>query len=438
MKNPVGRPRRGAINTSGERQAPRVEQIERLRDDMARAGERPPELHHTGTHTDVSGEFKGWLKRKCEQELWFLSRWLLENDWLGLGSLHRAIACPFLTDFTRTRSKLLMLPMGHLKTTIASRSLPIHVLIQPIENNRYFKGRPGKNARILLANESEEKSKENLSYVKTHLESNDWLYWLWPDVIWENCKAQAPRWSDRFIEVKRSEVWAEPSVTAIGVKSGFVGRYFDIMVADDLAALEASQSPPLLERAKKFRRALRTRLYNKEQGIIVGVGTEWPACDLYAEWEKDPTVEVMIKSIVDNEDPLTRKIIPGPLWPEKYPVELIDKMREQNDAIEWAAWYMNRRVGRGVTALDWHLLRQFEISEDGLTISFLEASADRVIALRKERIASNLGFTLGMSKYDPANAPLRKKPPRGMEQEAFDHYRAKYPDGIIRQVLGHK
>jgi hypothetical protein len=61
-----------------------------------------------------------------------------------------------------------------------------------------------------------------------------------------------------------------------------------------------------------------------------------------------------------------------------------------------------------------------------------------VIALRKERIASNLGFTLGMSKYDPANAPLRKKPPRGMEQEAFDHYRAKYPDGIIRQVLGHK
>ena len=421
------------VNPEQGRQAPRIEQIRRLREDMAEAGEGPPEVPHSGINSDASGAFKEWLKRKCEGELWFLARWLLENDYLALGDYHRKVVCPFGTDFSTSRSKLFLLAMGHLKTTLFSRSMPIHVLIQPAEHNRYFPGKAGCETRILLANEAEEKSKENLAVIKTHLESNDWLYWLWPEIIWSNPKAEAPRWSDRFIQVRRRGAWAEPSVTAIGIKTGFVGRYYDLMIPDDIAALEASQSRAVLERAKKFRRALKTRRVDKEKSIIIGVGTEWPACDLYAEWEKDPTVQVMINGIVDDND--------VPYWPEKYPPAMIETMRKECDAVEWAAWYMNKRVGRGVTALDWHLLRGYEVSEDGLELTFVEADEDRLIVMRRDRISTNLGFNLSLGKYHPDQAAGRRKPPPGMEKDAFDHYHEKYIDAagrnlIHRRILG--
>lgn len=413
----VGRPRKGA-GSNIQRVPPSARQIEELAKRMEEAGEKP-EATEEG--------FRTWLKLNCERELWFLARWILDNDWLGLGDFHRQKVCTFLTDFSSSRQKLLKLPMGHLKTTCASRSMPIHVLIQPARMNRYFRGKLGANCRIMLANEVQQKSQENLAYIRAHLENNEWLYWCWPDVFWENPKSQAARWSDQFLEVKRTEVWAEPSITAIGVNTGFVGRYYDIMIPDDLAALAASQSPKVLERAKKFRRAMRTRLTDKVNGIIIGVGTEWPAVDFYQEWEKDPSVEVLIHSILE-EHPTSKELVS--LWPEKYPLEVIEKMRQDHDALEWAAWFMNKPVGRGTTALDWALLREFEWSEDGKFIVFGESSADDEIVARKHRISRNMGFGLGVSQYNPMNAKPRLKAPRGMDSEYFEHMKAKYPDRV--------
>lgn len=401
-----------------------------LIDELVAAGECPP-------RTKTGETFKGWLKGKAEKELWFFSRWILGNDLLSKGTFHRREVCPFLSSFTRSRSKLLMLPMGHLKTTLASRSLPLHVMIQSGERNLYFSGVVGRNMRVLLANENEQKSKENLSWIAQHMLTNDWLRWLWPDVFWQNKKdatAGGARWTDMMIDVKRSAVWAEPSITTVGLKTGFIGRYYDVIVGDDLAALEASQNPPLMERAKKWRRAARTRLWDKSRGILIGVGTHWPSVeDLYTEWKNDPDVEVMVYSVIKIEHDRET-----PLWPEQFPLDLIKTIRQGTDPQDWACWYMNRPASRGYSALDWEQLREFRIEYDDLgnqQAVFSENTWDERIAEKHNRTMRNLGFTLG-SPWDLNQAKARTRAPNGMDASFYEFMREKYRDPDDGHVIG--
>ena len=381
-------------------------------------------------------KFRMWLRRRCEKELWFMARWVLNNDKLSLGRFHRDEVCTFLTDFSKNRFKLLMLPMGHLKTTIASRCLPLHVLIQPQRGNVYFPGKRGGDCRILLANENEVKSKENLSYISQHMESNDLLYWLWPDVFYERRK-DANLWTDTQITVKRSNPFAEASLTIVGVKTGFVGRYFDIIIGDDIAALEASQNPPLMERAKKWRKAAATRFYDKKRGIFIGVGTHWPSSeDVYTEWEKDARVEVMVRSVFETRDVPGGPPVETPLWPEEFSMEIIEEIRKGTDAQDWACWYMNKPASQGYTALRWDEVREYrmEIIDGRQILVFAETIEDERIATRFKTKARNLGFILG--SYTPENAHARTRRPTGMDENYYDYMREKYPDRIPKPDAG--
>lgn len=418
----MGRPRKDA-KSGNTRRDPSPDLIADLRSQIEASGET------------VKGDFKQWLKKKAERELWFFSRWILGNDHLSLGTFHRKIVCPFMSTVPADRrAKLLMLPMGHLKTTVASRSLPLHVLIQPVEHNVYFPYMRGREARILLGNENEQKCKENMDVLKRQSEENPWLYWLWPDVFWDDPKRDSPRWSDFQLEFRRTGIFAEASIAIVGVQTGFIGRYYDLIIADDICGLEASQNPQKMERVKKWRRASKTRFYIKDgpsAGIYLGVGTHWGSEDVYVEWKKDAGLDLLIKSIEEPDAKGNLK----PLWPEKFPASLIDKMRPPNsDAIEWALWYMNKPVPAGYTAMDWSQLRTYQVTDGGRTLVFADDILDERIAKRYETKTKNLGFRLAGSPYDPANAKIRTKPSAGMDPSFFDYMREKYPDRIATDV----
>lgn len=392
--------------------------LEALHGEMESAGEE-------GLPAGTGEEFRRWVKRRAEGELWFYARWVLGNDWLGLGRFHRDLVCPFLTDFTTSRMKLLMLPMGHLKTTVASRALPTHVLIQPASRNIYFPGKSGAEMCVLLANENEAKCKDNFAVNREHLESNELFYWLWPHLCWDSPKNEARIWTDTDLVVPRNTVRAEPSIKAVGIKTGFVGSYWDVIIPDDIAALEAAQNPPLMARAAKWRRTAKTRRVDKTArgSIIVGVGTHWGSNDIYVDWKKDTDFEVMIRSIIEYPDGRDAEVS---LWPEKYPLDLVHQMREGMDPIEWALWYMNKPVPAGFTALEWNDVREYREADGGATLIFEESAADEAINARFKRIAKNLGFTLGENRYNPANGKLRMKPAQGMSPDFFNYMKQKY------------
>lgn len=407
---------------------PSPERLEIWAKEMRDAGETPP----SGT----AEELRLWMRKQGERELWWFSRFILHNTYLSLGTFHRKIVCPYLTDFTSKRWKLLMLPMGCLKTTVASRSLPLHALIQPARHNIYFADKLGRNVRILLANENEQKSESNLRVCRDHLEQNPKLRWVWPECVWPDGKAPSgKRWKDNQLDIPRTIVAAEPSISAVGVKTGFIGSYYDIIVGDDLAALEAAQSPPLMERAKNWRKAAKTRFYDKQRGIFIGAATHWSMTDICVEWKADVSFEVMIRSIKERDE--SGKEVA--LWPEKYPLDWVEETRKSTDPINFSLWYMNQPVPTGFTAMKWSDLREFRslITGDAEhpveVVEFDEAPIDEMILERHQRISNNLMFRIGRPLIDTENLRPRAMPKRRPGDDSEDYadqtafLRAKYP-----------
>jgi hypothetical protein len=389
-------------------------------------------MEEAGEHPSTGSEerFREWMRRHCEQELWFFARWALEPfghpesaaEYLGTGDFHRKEVCPFITDYRHSRFKLLMLPMGSGKTSVTSRALPLHAMVQPAGKNIYVPHLRGANMRVLLANENTDKSKENLNVLARHAAENPWLYWLWPSVFWKD-KKESPRWKDEGFELKREgAVFAEPSIKAIGMNTGFIGGYYDIQLLDDIATNQAAMNPPTMERCKKFRRSSMTRRADKRWSIHIGVGTHWDADDVYLEWKKDPRVDVLIRSIVEWDEDRKCEVA---MWPEKYPLELIEEMRKGMEPTEWSLWYLNKPVAAGFTALRWEDLRQYVMSPDGKELYFTASEMDDRINQRYQRITRNLGFVLGSQRYDPANARQRTRIPGTMDKDFVEHMRLK-------------
>lgn len=399
----------------------RRELIEVLRREMLAANE--PDVPEVIRLADDNDPFKTWFRNRCERELWFFSRWCLGHDYLSKGTFHRLEVAPFLTDFKTHRSKLLLLPMDHLKSTLASRSMPLHVLIQAAKTNLYVPGTRGCNLRVLLCNENETKSMENLAVSRQHLEENELLRWCWPHIVWENIK-DAPVWTNSKVQVPRNMIRAEPSILAIGVKSQFVGRHIDVVIADDICALEASQNPPIMERVKLFRKVSITRL-DPSHGIYIGVGTRWPAPqDLYGEWIRSPGVDSMVRSAIEEDEQGRSRA----LWPEWYPLDKLEKRRKELEPQQWACWYQNQSYAQGFANLDWRQIREYEFGSDpvlqGDVLMYAESDLDNEIRHRQKMAADNIGFKLG-PPWAPFAQPRTKAAP-GMDNGYFQHMRWKY------------
>ncbi len=323
-----------------------------------------------------------WLaKEHKDREFWLSFQGLAERSLyifaklvLGMNALtthlHKPV-CDWLQDVSISRRKLLMLPVVHLKTTIGSHCFPIHVLIQPARTNKYFPGREGADMRILLNGKSANKARENLAVIKQHFESNRLLRALWPNVCWPDPAQEAPVWKDDAITVKRKKIVPEPSVTAIGVGTKLHGRHYDIIVADDIATMEAAQSEIVMERARMHRKGLLSRLNDPNESLELGIGTHWTANDIYVEWRKDPAVEVIVRSAIENG---------VPIWPERHSLDslLALQKKESMGSVLFSANYMNNPLNSAFSALDWGEIRMFHV-ERGYLI-FDTAPADQSFA----------------------------------------------------------
>ena len=372
-------------------------------------------------------EFETWVRGKAERELWFFSRWILDNTWLGEGRFHRDEACRFLTDYSKGRRKLLMLPMGHLKTTVASRSMPLHLMVQPQWTNIYEKGRLGRNYLILLANENEQKSRDNLRVTRENLESNWKIHWLWPQICWPNLKDASP-WTDSALTIPRSVISAEPTLRSVGANTGFIGSYYDVIIADDIATLAASDSPAVMEKVKRWREASKTRLRDKIMGIYIGVGTHWASAeDVYTVWKKEKNVQVMLRAILEPDENGQMR----PLWPEHYPMPVVEAMRADIDPVLWATGYMNQQSTGGYTTLRWDDVRQYKMMADAATgktlLEFADNPLDELIDFRQTRRRETLGFKLG-NPIDEMK--LRREAPQGYDEAYVQHLKWKHPERI--------
>ncbi len=89
-----------------------------------------------------------------------------------------------------------------------------------------------------------------LSQIKQELEGNTFLNYLFPDILWENPRRDAPKWSVYAgLVVKRQRNPKEGTLEAYGLIDGMpTGGHFDVLVYDDVVTLDVVRNPDMIQK----------------------------------------------------------------------------------------------------------------------------------------------------------------------------------------------
>lgn len=249
------------------------------------------------------------------------------------------------------RIKLFMMPTQHLKTAVASHGLPLHMVIQPKERNLYFPNRLGRDLRIALVGESSDKAEENLSVLEGHLEHNPWIRACWPACCWQDV-SKAPKWSQKFATVPRDVIKGEPTFTALGVGTKLYQRHYDFIDCDDIIGWDAAGSRALMDEINEWRKGLLTRRHSPMESLMLFIGTHFTPTDIYVRMKEElPKAAVISRSVIENG---------VPLWPERFPINVIEQNKRQLGPRLFAHLMMNLPTAEGFTGFDWNQVRLFE------------------------------------------------------------------------------
>lgn len=160
---------------------------------------------------------------------------------------------------SKVTRKLICMPRGSLKSSIACVAYPIWLLV-----NNY-------NLRILIDSELYTNSKTFLREIKQHLESDNFKAIFGPTM--------GNTWNESEIIIRqRSKGFKEASITVGGVGTTKVGQHYDVIIGDDYCSSKNMNSP---ENAKKVIDHYRYNTSILEPGgIYVIIGTRYSELDL--------------------------------------------------------------------------------------------------------------------------------------------------------------
>lgn len=336
----------------------------------------------------ANGAFIELFKRTCERDLYAFLRGVLNHHFLD-ASLHKPV-CDWLTTFPPWR-KMLLMPRNHGKTTIVAQGIPLHAMIQPAATNIYYKGMPGTYLRLVLAGETEEMAVRNLRYIKMALENNALLRALWPHVVWESPRKQAPKWSDDTIIIPRDTQFAEPTIRAIGVGGAVTGMHPIMLIKDDLTTQKAANEPPTMAKSIEWHTDSRALFANPDKDLEFITGTRWANFDLpgYIA-ETDKTVEI-------NRE--WRRVVQDGkvLWPFKYGYPGAIEQLQKEHGIKFNLLYMNEAMGDGLTDFNTSDLREYELG--GGIIRFNENELDEQLRKVVNEPEPEVKLERGMDLY---------------------------------------
>lgn len=158
-----------------------------------------------------------------------------------------------------TLRKMIVMPRGTMKTSLASVAYPLWLLTQ------------NPNLRIMLDSEIYTNSTMRMREIKGILKTREWLN-IWGD--WEGSL-----WSEGEIIIKgRNKVFKEPSLFASGIGASKTGVHADVIIADDLNTPKNTNSPEMAEKVYQHYQYYTSIL--EPGGILVIIGTRYSNADL--------------------------------------------------------------------------------------------------------------------------------------------------------------
>lgn len=318
-----------------------------------------------------------YLRKRAKTDLFFLTYSLLEYQLLSEG-LHGHYA-KWLQQNWGARYRLTLLPRDHYKSTENTVSDSVQMALP---NDAGVTAHPyclGPNIKLLLSHENRESASRFLYEITAAFMEKPLMLALFPDCIPSKGKQRINKWE---LDLPRTDHHKEPTFDTIGVNGAAQGRHFNWLKLDDLVGEEARDSELVMKRVLMWFdniNSLLTRL--KIDGWDL-TGTRWSALDVYSHAMGNygineaksfiPAIPQVDREKLVREDGqlivYARSALENglPIFPEEFSLEDLNRIRK--NPIVWAAQYANNPRESGLTGLQPHWLKFYNLSGDGQKI----------------------------------------------------------------------
>jgi len=240
----------------------------------------------TTKKTTADAATRAGMRLACQLDLYVLAKAVLFRHLtpnLLTDALHGAL-CDFLHT-TPYDENLYLLSRGFFKSSIITTTAVIQRILADPANplcQARWRGRVcGPNTRILIASNKGENADDFLTGIKGHLESNERLLWLFPDILVRDPQRNAREWTQSAITVTRSRRdLRESTIQTIGVTGELTSKHYDHGVFDDIVGKENSASKA--EREKVWDFLMKARPLFDPGSTKDYIGTCWHYADTWA------------------------------------------------------------------------------------------------------------------------------------------------------------
>lgn len=183
--------------------------------------------------------------------------------------LHDDVMGKFLTTWTPGKDiKTMLVPRGHLKTSIASVAMPIWIWLNDPD------------ARIMMCHGKRDIAIQFGTGLKRQLEENELLHWIAPDIFYKNPRRESPQWHQDKFSIRRPTPDQVPSMVLTGTDSSVVGLHFNYHIFDDLVFRENVGTAEM--RRKTLQHFQQSRALRRPGCKAIIIGTRWHWDDMYS------------------------------------------------------------------------------------------------------------------------------------------------------------
>jgi predicted phage terminase large subunit-like protein len=253
------------------------------------------------------------VRLRCMVDLRYMCRDVLGmKDW---DILHDGMA-EWWNDNTNHKRKLLLIPRGHLKSSI----ITIGGTIQRIVRNP--------NIRVLIAHAIWDHSRGFVRKISSYLTDFSRLPEYFGD--FRGKKDTGSVWTKESIRVAQiTEPNVEATVTATGVERVQAGQHYDYIIFDDVVERENVSTKEQRAKIKQFYKDCLSLL--EPGGEFVVIGTTWHEDDLYNDLRKDPAYKVYCRTAIEDD---------AIIFPKKFSVAILDDLKKELGPYSFSSQYM--------------------------------------------------------------------------------------------------
>ncbi len=285
-----------------------------------------PEKHDVGIE-----EIRSKIAELGKSNLFFFCKGILGYGKLT-PTLHRELC--WVIETPSYNKKLVMIPRGMFKTTIATISRTLQRIVQ--EPTR----------RVIIACNTMRIAESRLRIIKSHIESNPIFRWLYPEILPDITKT---KWTAHEIIVNRSQDFADPTVAIAGVGSALAGRHCTDFVKDDIVDDKNSATPELIQGVIEWDATTVPIFDVPESGESeeLVIGTPWSNVDVYSIKARESDYATYIRHALEDEQGKPDFATGQPIFPERYPRDRLEKIRKRiaNDELFYCQYMCDPHGG---------------------------------------------------------------------------------------------